>query len=60
MTKGVAERANEGKLNNIETVLRDFVHEGFGLEDKSVDYECSLTLFMPKNQKNFLKKLIVF
>lgn len=38
MTKRVAKRANEEKLNNIEIMLRDFVTEGSGLENESVDY----------------------
>jgi len=51
---------NEEKLNNIETKLRDFTHEGSGLEDERQTMQCFSIFSMPKNQKNFLKKLIVF
>lgn len=56
MTKGVAERANEGKLNNIETVLRDFVHEGSGLEDKSVDYAMLFNILHAEKPEELLKE----
>lgn len=32
------QKANVENLNNVETVLRDFISEGSGLEDESVDY----------------------
>ena len=40
-------------------MLCDFIYGGSGLEDESMDYAMFLIFFMPKNRKNFLKKLIV-
>ena len=38
MIEATKRKAEENRLNNVETVLRDFVSEGSGLEDESVDY----------------------
>lgn len=38
MINRVIERARDENLDNIQTVLRDFVHEGSGLESESMDY----------------------
>jgi ubiquinone/menaquinone biosynthesis C-methylase UbiE len=56
MTKRIAERANEGKLNNIETELLDFVHEGSGLEDKSVDYAMLFNILHAEKPEELLKE----
>jgi len=38
MMKAVKQKAKELNLGNVEAVLRDFISEGSGLEDASVDY----------------------
>ena len=58
MTKRVAGRANEEELNNIKIMLHDFVNEGSGLEDRSVDYEMLFNILHAEKPKNFSKKLI--
>jgi tRNA G46 methylase TrmB len=58
MTKRVADRANEEKINNINTMLRDFVYEALGLNLKVRIMRCFLIFSTQKNRKNSLKKLI--
>lgn len=38
MVKRVTERTSSEKLKNIKAMLYDFILEGSGLEDQSVDY----------------------
>ena len=38
MVKEIERKARENKLSNVEAILRDFVSEGSGLKDESVDY----------------------
>src|SRR3990167_3948368 len=38
MVKETEKKARENKLGNVETILRDFVSNGSGLKDESVDY----------------------
>ena len=38
MIKETQRKARENKLGNVETILRDFMSNGSGLKDKSVDY----------------------
>ncbi|UGV41454.1 methyltransferase domain-containing protein [Methanococcoides orientis] len=38
MIEVTEQKTKVGVLNNVETVLRDFISEGTGLEDESVDY----------------------
>ena len=38
MVKETERKARENRLNNVETILRDFMSDGSGLQDKSVDY----------------------
>ncbi len=56
MVKRVAERANAEKLNNIMTLLLDFVNEGSGLEDKSVDYAMLFNILHAENPEEILKE----
>jgi ubiquinone/menaquinone biosynthesis C-methylase UbiE len=56
MTKRVAERANEEKINNINTMLRDFVHEGSGLESKSTDYAMLFNILHAEKPEELLKE----
>ncbi|RNI15833.1 class I SAM-dependent methyltransferase [Methanohalophilus sp. RSK] len=46
------QKAKVENLSNIESVLRDFVSDGSGLEDKSVDYIILSNILMWKSQKN--------
>ncbi|HIH75215.1 MAG TPA: class I SAM-dependent methyltransferase [Methanosarcina sp.] len=56
MIKRVAERANEEKLNNIKTLLRDFVNEGSGLEDRSADYAMLFNILHAEKPETLLKE----
>lgn len=56
MTKRVTERANEEKTNNIETMLRDFTHEGSGLEDESMDYAMLFNILHAEKPEGLLKE----
>lgn len=56
MIKRVAERANEEKLNNIKMLLRDFVNEGSGLEDRSVDYAILFNILHAEKPEELLKE----
>ena len=38
MTETTKRKAREDRLDNIKTILRDFMLDGSGLQDKSVDY----------------------
>lgn len=38
MVKETQRKARENRLDNVEVMLRDFMSEGSGLEDRSVDY----------------------
>ncbi|MCC4771317.1 methyltransferase domain-containing protein [Methanosarcina sp. DH2] len=56
MIKRVVERANEKKLNNIRTLLRDFVNEGSGFEDRSVDYAMFFNILHAEKPEELLKE----
>lgn len=56
MITRVAERASEEKLNNIKIMLRDFVNEGSGLEDRSVDYAMLFNILHAEKLKELLKE----
>lgn len=56
MIKRVSERANEENLINIKTIPRDFVHEGSGLQDKSVDYVMLFNILHAEDPENILKE----
>ncbi len=38
MIEATKRKAEENRLNNVKTILRDFVSDGSGLDDESVDY----------------------
>lgn len=38
MIKATKRKAKDNELNNVKTMLRDFVSDGSGLDDESVDY----------------------
>jgi cyclopropane fatty-acyl-phospholipid synthase-like methyltransferase len=55
MIKRITERAAQEKLNNIKIILRDFIHEGSGVEVESVNYVMLFNILRQKIQKNYLK-----
>ena len=57
MVKAVARKAKELNLNNVEAILRDFVLEGSGLEDSSVDYVMLFNILHGKKPKTLLKEV---
>lgn len=54
MINRVIERAHAENLDNIETMLRDFINEGSGLEDKNVDYVMLFNILHAKNPEDLL------
>lgn len=56
MINRVIERANNDKLNNIQTILRDFIHEGSGLEDENVDYAMLFNILHAEKPEDLLKE----
>lgn len=55
MVKRVTERASNEKLKNIKTMLYDFIHEGSGLEDQSVDYAMLFNILHAEKPEELLK-----
>jgi ubiquinone/menaquinone biosynthesis C-methylase UbiE len=56
MITRVTERAHNEKLSNIQPILRDFVHQGSGLESESVDYVMLFNIIHAENPENLLKE----
>ena len=56
MINRVIERAYNENLNNIQTILRDFVHQGSGLENEIVDYVMLFNIIHAENPENLLKE----
>ncbi len=56
MINRVIEKANNENLNNVKTMLRDFVHEGSGLENESVDYVMLFNILHAENPEDLLKE----
>ena len=56
MIDRVIERAYNENLNNIQTILRDFVHQGSGLESESVDYVMFFNIIHAESPENLLKE----
>ncbi len=56
MINRVTERANEEEVDNIQTMLRDFVHEGSGLPDESVSYVMLFNILHAENPEDLLKE----
>lgn len=56
MINRVTERAYHENLNNIQTMLRDFVHQGSGLENESVDYVMLFNIIHAENPEDLLKE----
>ena len=56
MIKRITERAAHEKLNNIKIILRDFIHEGSGLEDESVNYVMLFNILHAEDPEELLKE----
>ncbi|MEW6654755.1 MAG: class I SAM-dependent methyltransferase [Bacteroidota bacterium] len=56
MISRVIERANNENLDNIQTMLRDFVHEGSGLEAENVDYIMLFNILHAEKPEDLLKE----
>lgn len=56
MVNRVAQRANRENLDNVETMLRDFIHEGSGLKAESVDYVMLFNILHAEKPKELLKE----
>ena len=49
-------KARENKLSNVETILRDFMADGSGLGDKSVDYIMLFNILHLEDPEKLLKE----
>lgn len=56
MINRVIERARAENINNIKTMLRDFVHKSSGLENESVDYVMLFNILHAENPEILLKE----
>ncbi len=56
MINRVAQRAGEGNLDNVETMLCDFIHEGTGLVAESVDYVMLFNILHAEKPEELLKE----
>ncbi|MDD5218003.1 MAG: class I SAM-dependent methyltransferase [Candidatus Omnitrophica bacterium] len=56
MIRMTGEEAKKHKLDNVETTLRDFMAEGSGLPDESVDYVMLFNILHLENPKALLKE----
>lgn len=56
MITRIAKRAHEEKLNNIKIMHHDFVNEGAGLEDRSVDYAMLFNILHAEKPEELLKE----
>ena len=56
MIKSVEKKAKMRNLGNVVTILRDFVSEGSGLEDSSIDYVMFFNILHAENPENLLKE----
>lgn len=56
MIRITAEEARKQGLNNVQTMFRDFIAEGSGLPDNSVDYVMLFNILHLENPKELLKE----
>jgi ubiquinone/menaquinone biosynthesis C-methylase UbiE len=56
LIKTVESKAKENNLNNVAAVLRDFMSEGTGLKDLSVDYVMLFNILHAENPEKLLKE----
>lgn len=57
MIKETQRKVRENKLNNVETILRDFMSEGSGLENESVDYVMLFNILTSEEPDKLLKEV---
>src|SRR3989344_8483928 len=56
MIKETQRKARKNRLNNIETITRDFIADGTGLEDESVDYVVLFNILHNENPGQLLNE----
>src|SRR3989338_6132080 len=56
MTRITNEKAERNHLDNVETILRDFVGNGTGLGDSSVDYVMLFNILHAKQPERLIKE----
>ncbi len=56
MVEETKRKAAESKLTNVETILRDFVTEGSGLDDESVNYVMLFNILHAKEPEKLLRE----
>lgn len=56
MIRMTSEEAKKHELGNVETILRDFMSEGSGLEDNSMDYVMLFNILHLENPGTLLKE----
>ena len=56
MIRITGEKVKKHRLDNVETILRDFMAEGSGLEDNSMNYAMLFNILHLKNPKKLLKE----
>lgn len=56
MIKVTQKKAKESRLKNVETILRDFMARGSGLEDESVDYVMLFNILHGEEPVKILKE----
>ncbi|MDO8647198.1 MAG: class I SAM-dependent methyltransferase [Candidatus Diapherotrites archaeon] len=56
MTEITKRKAKENGLNNVETMLRDFMSNGSGLDDESVDYAMLFNILHVKEPKKLIRE----
>lgn len=52
----VFKKARDENLDNLKTIHRDFIQEGSGLSDKSVDYVMLFNILHTENPEELLKE----
>ncbi len=56
MIKETKRKARENKLDNIETIIRDFLEKGTGLENESVNYVMLFNILHAEKPEKLLKE----
>ncbi|MBS3142196.1 class I SAM-dependent methyltransferase [Candidatus Woesearchaeota archaeon] len=56
MIEATKRKAKENRIHTVETMLRDFVSDGSGLEDESVDYVMLFNILHAEEPKRLLKE----
>jgi len=56
LIKLIEKKAQEQNLNNVVTILRDFISEGSGLKDSSVDFVMLFNILHLENPTDLLKE----